>query len=306
MISIIIPNYNHAPYLNQRINSILNQTYKDFEVIILDDCSTDNSRDIIEQYRNNEKVSTIIYNSANSGNTFYQWDKGIQLAKGEYVWIAESDDWCEPTLLETIITGLENNKDAALGYCQSYCVNDDNSIRFQSNHTKLEEYVDGKFFLKNFILPRNPVFNASMAVWKKEAYLKMSKDYIEYRRIGDYLFWVELVNYGAVFISGKLLNYFRMHDRNVSANSFNSGTSFIDHIPLYKKLLERKLIDKKDFRMAMKKSYMQFRLAEKKLPKENARIIRRLFSEHAKSIGGFKLYFYLKQIQLFSKKLLRV
>src|SRR5690348_1753899 len=102
-VSVIIPNYNHAQYLNQRIDSVLKQTYSDFEVIILDDYSIDNSRDIIEQYRTNKKVSAIIYNEINSGNPFQQWDKGIQLAQGEYIWFAESDDWCELNLLETVM-----------------------------------------------------------------------------------------------------------------------------------------------------------------------------------------------------------
>ena len=53
---VIIPNYNHALYLQERLDSVFNQTYQDFEVIILDDCSTDNSREIIEKYANNPKV----------------------------------------------------------------------------------------------------------------------------------------------------------------------------------------------------------------------------------------------------------
>ena len=56
-VSVIIPNYNHAPYLKERIDSVLNQTYQDFEVIILDDCSPDNSVEVIEQYRSNPHVS---------------------------------------------------------------------------------------------------------------------------------------------------------------------------------------------------------------------------------------------------------
>ena len=66
-ISIIVPNYNHAPYLKQRIDSILNQTYQDFELILLDDCSSDKSRDIIESYRTNPHVTQIVYNDNNSG-----------------------------------------------------------------------------------------------------------------------------------------------------------------------------------------------------------------------------------------------
>lgn len=91
-VSVIIPNYCHARFLNQRIDSVLNQTYSDYEVIILDDCSTDNSREIIESYRNHPKISHIVYNEKNSGSTFIQWEKGFELARGEYIWIAESDD----------------------------------------------------------------------------------------------------------------------------------------------------------------------------------------------------------------------
>ncbi len=91
-VSVIIPNYNHAPFLKERIDSVINQHYDNFEVIILDDCSKDNSREVIEQYRNHPKVKHIIYNEANSGSTFIQWHKGFRLAEGEYIWIAESDD----------------------------------------------------------------------------------------------------------------------------------------------------------------------------------------------------------------------
>lgn len=95
-VSIIVPNYNHSKYLNQRLDSILNQTYQDFEVILLDDVSSDNSVEILQAYSKHPKVSHLIVNEQNSGNTFKQWQKGIALAKGTFVWIAESDDFCEP------------------------------------------------------------------------------------------------------------------------------------------------------------------------------------------------------------------
>src|SRR3954470_8154701 len=103
MISVIVPNYNHSRYLKKRIESILNQTFQNFEIILLDDCSTDKSREIIEQYRNHPKVSHIIINERNSGSTFRQWDKGLQYAKCDWIWIAESDDFSDKYFLSTMV-----------------------------------------------------------------------------------------------------------------------------------------------------------------------------------------------------------
>ncbi len=73
LVSVIIPNYNHALYLDERIQSVLNQSYGHFEVIILDDLSKDNSREVMEKYRDYPHVSHIVYNTENSGSTFKQY-----------------------------------------------------------------------------------------------------------------------------------------------------------------------------------------------------------------------------------------
>ena len=70
MVSVIIPNYCHAPYLRQRIDSVLAQSYPDFEVVLLDDCSTDGSREVIERYRNHPRIKQIVYNDRNGGSAF--------------------------------------------------------------------------------------------------------------------------------------------------------------------------------------------------------------------------------------------
>src|SRR5687768_8494009 len=131
-VSVIVPNYNHAPYLPARLNSILKQTYQDFEIIILDDCSTDNSRSIIEQYRGNSKVSHIIYNASNSGNTFHQWKKGMSIASGNLIWIAESDDYCERTFLEELVPSFHTNKNLVIAFCQSLVVQPDLKIIYKT------------------------------------------------------------------------------------------------------------------------------------------------------------------------------
>ena len=88
-VSVIIPNYNHAQFLEQRVESVLNQTFQDFEIIFLDDASTDNSKEVFSKYSNHPKISHVIFNETNSGSPFKQWNKGFGLSTGEYIWIAE-------------------------------------------------------------------------------------------------------------------------------------------------------------------------------------------------------------------------
>lgn len=101
LVSVIVPNYNHASFLVERLESIYNQTYKNIEVILLDDCSTDNSREILSYYAKKYAHKTItLFNDVNSQRVFRQWNKGLNVAKGELIWIAESDDYCELDFLE--------------------------------------------------------------------------------------------------------------------------------------------------------------------------------------------------------------
>ena len=101
-VSVIVPNYNHARYLRKRIDSILWQAYQDFELLLLDDCSTDSSREILTTYANNPKVR-LEYNAQNSGSVFKQWNKGVRLTGGRYIWIAESDDFSDPEFLARLV-----------------------------------------------------------------------------------------------------------------------------------------------------------------------------------------------------------
>src|SRR5436190_23659326 len=127
-VSVIIPNYNHAPFLKQRLDTVLQQTYRNFEVIILDDCSTDNSKEIIESYRHHPLVTKIEYNKTNSGSTFKQWQKGIGMATGKYVWIAESDDWAFPDFLELLMQKIMNTPNVGICFAGSNWVDDGGNV----------------------------------------------------------------------------------------------------------------------------------------------------------------------------------
>ncbi|RZK04461.1 MAG: glycosyltransferase family 2 protein, partial [Flavobacterium sp.] len=210
-VSVIIPNCDHGSFLNQRIQSVLKQTFQDFEIIILDDCSTDNSKEIIEHYREHSKITSIIYNEKNSGSAFKQWEKGISVARGEWIWIAESDDWCEASFLDTIMDGLSENDQCVLGYCQSFAVGDDGVILWQTGARQLLAYHDGQEFINNRLLYVCDIVNASSVVWKKSEFQYIGKKYTNFKACGDWLFWIELVRRGQIMVSGKMLNYFRKY-----------------------------------------------------------------------------------------------
>lgn len=227
VVSVIVPNYNHSQYLDERICSILNQTYQNFELIILDDNSTDNSREIIEKYRGNPHVSRIEYNETNSGLTFKQWEKGINLSKGKLIWIAESDDSCYPEMLEELVREFDNNEKCVLAYCKSNFYHDGQPCK-TTNNSKKAVSMSGKTFIKLFLSCGNSVYNASSALFKKEVAIKINKDYFDYKGAGDRLFWVYISEFGDVSIVRKRLNIFRLHNNNSTSRYFYYGINQIE------------------------------------------------------------------------------
>jgi len=256
-VSVIVPNYNHSNYLNQRIDSIINQTYEDFELIILDDCSTDDSREVIDQYREHSKVSNIVFNKVNSGTTFKQWQKGIELAKGEYIWIAESDDWCEPNLLKTLMNGFADNSQCVIAYCQTYVITD-NKITKISFHNKLAEYVNGEKYIKEYLTGSCSIWNAGMVVFKKSHYLNLSDEFTTFKLCGDWRFYIDMARQGEVFICGKVLNYFRKHDKDVSGKMYGSGNNYLEELRILKYIKNESMISEKQFKAHLLFKYIQF------------------------------------------------
>lgn len=233
IVSVIIPNYNHSRYLKRRIDSVLNQTYRDFEVIILDDCSTDNSVEIIREYLSSDKISQMVVNEKNSGSTFLQWEKGLSLARGKYIWIAESDDYADPAFLETLISLLEKTPGSSVAYSYSYLVDENGHIlpedwdRSHWTNYKVKIF-EGKDFAKGWMLFNNTIYNTSMGVFCKDAFEKIGKRYTEYKYSGDWYFWNRLCLEGKVIRSCDKLNYYRQHTEKVTSKADLEGLGFIE------------------------------------------------------------------------------
>jgi glycosyltransferase involved in cell wall biosynthesis len=213
-VSVIVPNYNHRQFLPKRLDTIFNQTFHDFEVILLDDCSTDSSWEYLKRFENHPKVSHCIRNDFNSGSPFKQWKKGLDLAKYDWIWIAESDDFSEKTFLEKLVKFI--NDDVSLIFSktnlvdQSGCELISELYKINLNDYNLGQYdfkMIGIDFIKKYLIYRNCILNSSSVIFKR------SSHFFEYNMefAGDWLFWIYLLKSGTVHYCAEPLNYFRFH-----------------------------------------------------------------------------------------------
>ena len=242
-VSVIVPNFQHAKFLDVRLQSILKQTYQDFELIILADCSQDDgaSRAIIESYRSDPHVSHIVYNEVNSGSPFKQWRKGLELAKGDYVWIAESDDFCLPTLLETLHDACVKN-DVILAFCNSIFTNENGTFLGSDNPFDKNVLLQGRDFIRKHLSDSPAIVNASAVLFKKAIALAINRQYENLKGSGDRFFWIELAEHGNIYYENEALNCFRRHDSSVTKHNYSSGNREIEHHIIYNYLVRNNLL----------------------------------------------------------------
>lgn len=226
-VSVVIPNYNYGKYIIKRIDSILKQTYPIYELIVLDDCSTDNSVEVIEKKlvevreKHPKLKVSFVKNEANSGKAIAQWRKGFRLATGDYVWIAEADDLCSRKFLEEVMKGFDD-PDVVLSYAESKLINSRGLIiapnfrwsrdREKTGHYKRSYIKDGFREVEEIMAIRCTIPNVSAVVFKKDdRLLQFLKEAEKYRQVGDWYFYVRILEKGKIAYNRKALNRFRIH-----------------------------------------------------------------------------------------------
>ncbi len=241
LVSVLVPNYNHAPFLRQRLDSIYAQTWTQFEVILMDDCSTDDSRAILQEYADRYPDRTrLLLNDKNSGGAFKQWEKGLRAARGELIWVAESDDWCSANLLETLVPFFANQA-VQLAFVPSHFMNAAGSEQVWS----MGEYLSGvgpDRWGQPFVVPapqivreafaeKNIIPNASSAVFRLHDRLEVMENSIwrEMRTCGDWVFYLNQIRGGLLAYSPLAQNYYRQHAANTSVTSFSKDSYYAEH-----------------------------------------------------------------------------
>lgn len=241
LVSVIVPNYNHAAYLRQRLDSIYAQTYRNFEVILMDDASSDDSCTILRDYAARHPERTrLLLNTANSGGAFRQWEKGIAAARGALVWIAESDDWCSENLLEALVPFFDNPA-VQLAYVPTVFMDAEGMREVCSMDAYLADLGPERWH-RPWIMPapeivragfaiRNIVPNAGSAVFRRSDRLDsaVSGPWRDMRCCGDWVLYLNLIRGGLMAYTPDARNYFRQHRTNTSVATYQHDSYYREH-----------------------------------------------------------------------------
>ncbi len=219
-VSIILPNYNYARFLDERISSLLSQTFEDFELIIVDDASTDNSREVIEKYRSDPRVRPIWFD-ANSGLIYQRWNDGASLATGDYIMFAGADDSCATALLDTLVRRLDAHANAGVAYSRSWKIN------AASARVSMKPPGDGwsSDLIRNgpeealILLDMGGIPSASAALLRREIFEQCGRWDTSFEFYADHMLWARVMRVSDLVYVAEPLNYIRRHGNNAGMTS---------------------------------------------------------------------------------------
>jgi glycosyltransferase involved in cell wall biosynthesis len=242
-VSAIVPNYNHARFLKQRFTSILAQRPNVWEIIVLDDASTDDSRELIQSITKDLPIPVrAVLNDANSGSVFAQWAKGISLAEGDLVWVCESDDSCDSRFLETLVPYFEDRSVMlAFGWTD---LMDENGAPYAG----MERYMGGAAPMAYWKTPRtasaftwfhgpfgarNIIPNVGGCIFRRQ---QISSDFlaalVAYKVCGDWYLYSRVAHGGRIVYDPSARAYFRQHRANTSTLGFRTESFHEEHISI--------------------------------------------------------------------------
>lgn len=234
-ISVIVPSYNYARFLPARLQSILQQTHPLFELIVLDDQSTDDSLQIARRALRDAPCDwSIIENVTKASSVFEQWRRGVEAARGDLIWIAEADDLSEPRFLEQVSAALRE-PNVALSYCQSRQI-DQNDRFLDSDYLAYVSDVDpqrwrsayisaGRDEITTALSVKNTIPNVSACIFRadilRRALAQNFDEISRYKVAGDWVTYIRVLAHGDIAYTPEALNLHRRHSGSVTASALS-------------------------------------------------------------------------------------
>ena len=224
LVSICIPAYNSAEYIKDTVESLLRQTYTNIEVVVADDCSKDNTCEILESIEYSRlKIHRNEKNLGMVGN----WNNCLRLGSGEFLKLVCADDMLDSNAIEKEVTALINHPTAVMVESDTRLVDNDNKQKGAYHRYHKSGLVNGKEVARKALIFKNyfgaPVNN----MFRRDAFLKTGGFDERFTFILDFDLWVNLALQGDIFIIHELLNSFRVrHDSNTGNLVNNDRDTF--------------------------------------------------------------------------------
>ena len=221
LVTVVVASYNHAEYLNQRMESLTNQTYQNIEILAIDDCSPDNSIEVLRRYESHPKVSLVLRNQ--NGGWVTVSNQGLEMSSGEYVIFANCDDDCSPHMIERLVKSLQGKPTAGIAFCRSLMIDKEGSVigddlrvrerSFQekcATDTLITRNEMSRFLLHSCVIP-----NLSAALIRKRCFDRVGPLSCEYRACSDWDFFFRAAREFDVAYVAEPLNKFRQHETTI-------------------------------------------------------------------------------------------
>jgi glycosyltransferase involved in cell wall biosynthesis len=237
-VSVCIPVFNCQEFIEYSIRSVLNQSFKDFELIIIDNCSTDKTLAIIESF--SDPRLKLHQNSENIGFCG-NWNLCLKLAKGQYVKILPADDLIEVNCLEQQVQILEIHQGVSLVACSRKIINESNKFLFVNNGLKPGVYTLQKAMRACALNGGNPIGEPGGCLFRREVIDKGHKFVCESLYCIDLNFWSDVLKYGNLLKSNELLAGFRLNRGSSSVKLFKR--QIIEQIQFVRRMISMKIIE---------------------------------------------------------------
>ena len=223
-VSILIPTFNRADYLKMAIDSAVNQTYPNVEILVLDDCSTDDTVSLLKAYSNIKNV-TFIRNERNIG-FIKNWNKAVSLSSGEYIKIMGDDDILENNCIAEQVKILNECPDVGVVCCNYHIIDENGNIKNNNNPYRLfnkDTKENGEEFIKNYLCGKRPVGWPTSILFRKEDFEKAGIFDADVGSAADIDMWCRILRSKNFYYLDQTLAYCRQWSGNLSKKLSKTG-----------------------------------------------------------------------------------
>jgi glycosyltransferase involved in cell wall biosynthesis len=217
LVSLVVASYNHAEYLHRRMESLIDQTYQNIEILVIEDCSPDNSLEVLRKYEFHPKFRLIVREK--NGGWVTVSNQGVEESSGEFVLFANCDDDCDPRMVERLVLAMRMNPTAGIAFTRSLLVDENDNVLMNdfvirerafrkhcANDTLISGAQMGRYLLHSCVIP-----NLSAALIRKECFSSVGLLSSAYRVCSDWdLFFRIAEKYNVAYVA-EPLNKFRQH-----------------------------------------------------------------------------------------------